>query len=269
MIITESYYNDLMMFTRKLYTQIIKTPRYKIDNTLCSFIFIDKPLRIEFARFPSSEIYADAYAYFAPIYSDKRVTVVDTSGKKKRRKQLIAGSIVFNIANIYVNYRTYLKNYNEVAPYIVEIEEDVYGFDEKLSTAKLQDIVDVLVKSHVFVQMLSHEAQHYYGPIVHRRAERTTKYRVQKPVTRERQREINYAFSNPEVDSGIVEAAGAVFGNPIFRHLKKPEQVREFVNACIAVLTREDRWRYYPESIKQKMIKKWHALFLDQTKRAG
>lgn len=270
-ILFENYYNDALKFSEQLYRKLLKNPPAPSDeiagNSLVTIVNGTPDIIVTFYKAPLSKK-DDSQAYMINIHQDKRTTVVTKTGNKRRRKLVVDGSMGINVANIIQLYKHQISDYDVLKPYIKKVGKNAYAFDDRITMNIFLNIVMDLITTNIFAKIFTHEVQHFYNPFVHQRAEQIRKHETEEELTAQQQRDINYTFSNQEINSRITEAATSIIGNPAFaRYFSSPKFLSRFINACIDEMRVERLWEDYPEEIKRKMIKRWTQIFHERVNK--
>lgn len=270
-VLFENYYNDALKFSEELYRNLLKNPpaiSEEVEGGALITVINGMPDIIVYFYKKALAPNADAYAFMINIHDDKRSTVTTKTGRKYRRKLVKEGIMGVNVANIIQQYKNKVCDYDKLKKYIKPAGSQGYAFDENISMQDFLYITMDLITTNEFAKIFVHEAQHFYNPYVHQRAEQIRKYDTGKKLTVQQQRRVNYVFSDREVNSAIAEAAVGVIGDPIYKKfLSSPKFLRRFVNACIDQIASEGAWTQYPAHIKQKMIKRWTQIFHERVKK--
>jgi len=267
----ENYYNDALKFSEQLYRNLLKNPPAPSDevagNSLVTIVHGTPDIIVTFYKAALSRK-DDSQAYMINMHQDKRTTVVTPAGHKRRRKLVVDGSMGINVANIIQLYKHQIIDYDVLKPYIKKVGKNAYAFDDRITMNIFLNIVMDLITTNIFAKIFTHEIQHFYNPFVHKRAEQIRKHETGEKLTAQQQRDINYTFSDQEINSRITEAAASIIGNPIFaRYFSSPKFLPRFINACIDELRVDRLWEDYPEAIKRKMVKRWTQIFHERVNK--
>lgn len=270
-LLFEQYFNDAIDFSREMYKNLRKSLEiYPDEGGDVVYTLSDDPLiDVVFSRTPDTGMQT-ALAGFYRATKGKRSTVALKSGKKARRMLVIGGEIVINVANIIMKYRHLFSMYKELAPFIIKIKKNNYKISDKISASEFATIVKDLIDTNFFAHVFAHEVQHFYNPWVHKRAESHRKVKIDRPLTRDEQRSLNYHRSNAEVDSRTIEAAVRVIGNEgiqdIFEH-NTPKNQERFIEACRLEFIKDGVWDVYPQKLQEKLMKRWSKIYQHEVQR--
>lgn len=269
-LLFEQYFNDAMDFSREMYENLQKSLDIFPHEEGIIYTLSDDPLiNVDFVRAPGPGMQT-ALAGFYRATKGKRSTVTLKSGKKARRMLVIGGEIVINVANIIMKYRHLFSMYKKLAPHIIKIKDNSYKISDKISASQFAAIVKKLIDTNFLEHILAHEVQHFYNPWIHKRAESHRKVKVDRPLTRDEQRRLNYHRSNAEVDSRTIEAAtrviSSVAAEDIFEQ-NTPKNQESFVDACRLEFIKDGVWGAYPQKLQEKLIKRWSKIYQHEMQR--
>lgn len=276
----ESYFNQVSQLSdeiQKMIKDALAASHYKKTSIGITVEVKHKkfPLVISFNMQPDAHE-SETLAYMRNFTTTTRFSIELKNGKKRRRILPVpGGTLGFNVANLAVASRSQIPFYSEIKPYIHEVGDDSF----EIHNLKTQDFVNLcaaLIQTPPFKASLAHEIQHNYNPIIHRKVltspsrnkrQQSEIHKIASSIDPEgrTKRDIikyaKYAINDDEVNSAIAEAIAFVRhhnqDNEIFQHSSS----KTFINECVAFLKKLNRWSYFTEDVKRKVIRRLSQTF--------
>ena len=278
----ESYFNQVSQLSdeiQKMIESALDASKYTATEQGID-IKVDHPkypLVVKFNMLPDK--YDESMlALMRNLRTSTRSSVQLKNGQNRRRILPVpGGTLSLNVANLVDDRKRDIPFYSKLAPYIHKVDDDIFEFIN-LSIENFARLCRMLMNTSAFKGTISHEIQHKYNPLAHRRVitspslNKKQKNEISKvaasiypsgKITKNTLNYTKYASGDDEVNSSVAEAIAAVRHNNSDGAMFASESPKDFINECVAFLKKINRWKYYTPDVRRKVIRRLSQTFYD------